>query len=103
MDNVSSVLKAFVIAGGIALLAGTILLVVLLMLRLGGGDAAAPAAVAGAVVDLALPAGARIEQMVVDGSRLVLLAADPDGRQYLAVVNGATGERLSLIRVKPAE
>ena len=48
-----------------------------------------------------LPAGARIEQVVVDGRRLVLLGSDEAGEQFLAVVDPVTGERLSLLRVRP--
>lgn len=96
MDNIPSVLKAFVIAGGMVLVAGTILLAVLLVMRAGddGRMVQAPQA-------LRLPAGARIEQVVVDGRRLVLLGTDGTGIQFLAVVDPATGERLSLLRVRP--
>ena len=76
MDNIPSILKAFVIAGGMALVAGTILLAV-------------------------LTAGARIDQVVVDGRRLLVLGTDGAGAQFLAVVDPATGERLSLLRVQP--
>jgi hypothetical protein len=50
---------------------------------------------------LSLPAGARIEQVVVDGRRLVLLGSDQAGEQFVAVVDPLTGERLSLLRVRP--
>lgn len=97
MDNVSSLLKAFVIVGGLALVIGTILLVVLIALRAGADDPIAlPAPQA-----LKLPAGARIDQVVVDGRRLVLLGVDGAGVQFLAVVDPVTGERLSLLRVQP--
>ena len=99
MDNISSLLKAFVIAGGIALVAGTILLVALLVLR--AGDRGPIVQQAPQV--LRLPAGARIEQVVVDGRRLVLLGLDGAGTQFLAVVDPVTGERLSLLRVQPEE
>ena len=99
MDNISSLLKAFVIAGGIALVAGTILLVTLIVLR--EGDRASNVPQAPQV--LRLPAGARIEQVVVDGRRLVLLGRDGAGAQFLAVVDPVTGERLSLLRVEPEE
>ena len=99
MDNISSVLKAFVIAGGIALVAGTILLVVLIVLR--AGDRVTIVQQAPQV--LRLPAGARIEQVVVDGRRLILLGLDAAGAQFLAVVDPITGERLSLLRVQPEE
>jgi hypothetical protein len=86
-----------VIAGGIALVAGTLLLAVLIVAR---------ARDDGAIVQrdpqtLRLPAGARIEQVVVDGRRLVVLGTDGAGTQFLAVVDPATGERLSLLRVQP--
>ena len=97
MDNIPSILKAFVIAGGMALVAGTILLAVLIVAR---------ARDDGAIVQrdpqtLSLPAGARIDQVVVDGRRLVVLGTDGAGAQFLAVVDPATGERLSLLRVQP--
>jgi hypothetical protein len=102
VDNVSSLLKAFVIGGGILLVAGTILLVVLIALGVGRDPEPAPATPAVAIgpVDLALPAGARIVQMSTGGDRLFLLAEDEAGRQFLAVVDALTGERLSLIRVR---
>ena len=89
-------LKAFVIATGIAILAAAALLVYLLSTRGTGERAEAPAE----PVPIALPAGARIEQVIPDGRRLILLAVDPDGRQYLAVVDPLTGERLSLVPVE---
>jgi hypothetical protein len=97
VDNIPSVLKAFVIAGGIVLVAGTILLAVLIVMRAGEGGPV----VQQAPQALLLPAGARIEQVVVDGRRLVLLGTDEAGEQFLAVVDPATGERLSLLRVRP--
>jgi Family of unknown function (DUF6476) len=97
VDNIPSILKVFVIAGGMALVAGTILLAVLIVTR-ARDDAAL---VQRAPQALYLPAGARIEQVVVDGRRLVLLGIDGAGAQFLAVVDPATGERLSLLRIRP--
>jgi hypothetical protein len=97
VDNIPSALKAFVIVGGIVLVAGTILLAVLIALRAGEGDPSVQAAPQA----LSLPAGARIDQVVVDGRRLVLLGTDEAGGQFLAVVDPVTGERLSLLRVRP--
>jgi hypothetical protein len=97
VDNIPNVLKLFVIAGGMVLLAGTILLAVLIVTRARDDGAImqrAPQA-------LRLPAGARIEQVVVEGRRLVLLGTDGTGAQFLAVIDPATGERLSLLRVRP--
>jgi hypothetical protein len=101
MDTVTTALKAFVVAGGILLLAGTALLVIMLYQRAGADRAPPPAPTE--VTPIALPAGARIEQVIPDGRRgVILLAVDPDGRQYLAVVDPLTGERLSLVPVEPA-
>jgi hypothetical protein len=97
VDNIPSILKVFVIAGGMALVAGTILLAVLIVTR-ARDDAAL---VQRAPQALHLPVGARIEQVVVDGRRLVLLGTDGAGAQFLAVVDPATGERLSLLRIRP--
>ena len=97
MDNIPTVLKAFVIAGGMVLVAGTILLAVLIAMRAGADGPL----VQQAPQALLLPAGARIEQVVVDGRRLVLLGTDQAGQQFLAVIDPATGERLSLLRVQP--
>jgi hypothetical protein len=97
VDNIPSVLKVFVVAGGIVLVAGTILLTVLIALRAGADDPI----VQRAPQALLLPAGARIEQVVVDGRRLVLLGSDQAGAQFVAVVDPVTGERLSLLRVRP--
>ena len=97
MDNIPSALKAFVIAGGIVLVAGTILLAVLIAMRAGADDPI----VQPAPQALFLPAGARIEQVVVDGRRLVVLGTDQAGGQFLAVVDPVTGERLSLLQVRP--
>jgi hypothetical protein len=97
VDNIPSALKVFVITGGIVLVAGTILLAVLIALRAGADDQI----VQQTPQALLLPAGARIEQVVVDGRRLVLLGSDETGGQFVAVVDPVTGERLSLLRVRP--
>lgn len=102
VNPVPGVLKAFVILGGIALLVGVIMLAVMIMLRASGdpsGEVAAPAA----PVDLALPAGARVDQVVADGKRLVLIGEDRNGQQFIAVVDALTGARQSLIHLTPAE
>lgn len=97
MDNIPQLLKAFVIAGGIALIGGTALLVTLLVLRATGSDP-----VAGQPeVTLALPPGGRIEQVVADGERWLLLGSDALGQQFLAVVDARSGRRLSLLWLQP--
>lgn len=103
VNNVSGLLKAFVILGGVALLIGVILLAVMIIMRAtGAGGAPEPTAMSGPV-DLALPAGVRVSQVVADGRRLVLLGEGPGGQQYIAVVDADSGRRRSLMRVTPEE
>ena len=97
MDNIPSLLKAFVIAGGIALVGGTILLAVLIIWRATGEGAL----VRQPDVSVALPRGARIEQVVADGERWLLLGTDGAGQQFVAAVDARTGERLSLLWLQP--
>ena len=100
MDNVSNFLKVFVVASGVALLAGIVLLVALILVRANDdGQATLPASAA--IVDLPLPAGARIQQVISDRRGLVLLLTDAAERQYIAVVDRETGERVTLLRVQP--
>lgn len=103
VNNVSGLLKAFVILGGVLLLAGAILLAVMIAMRAGGDDAPERAPEAAGPVDLPLPAGVRVSQVVADGKRLVLLGEGDDGRQYIAVVDALSGARKSLIRLTPSE
>jgi len=103
VNAVPAVLKVFVITGGIALLVGMILLAALLMLKLNDGEPSEQAEQPSGPVDLALPSGVRINQVVADGRRLVLLGESPDGQQYIAVVDARSGARESLIRLAPEE
>lgn len=50
---------------------------------------------------LALPADARISQMVAAGSQLVLLGEAGDGRRFLATLDLATGRRRHLLWLVP--
>ena len=93
VNNVSGLLKAFVILGGVLLLAGAILLAVMIAMRAGGDDAPEHAGEVTGPVDLPLPAGVRVSQVVADGKRLVLLGEGADGRQYIAVVDALSGAR----------
>lgn len=102
VNPVPGVLKVFVILGGIALLIGVIMLAAMIMLR-AADDPSDGATSPAAPVDLALPAGARVSQMVADGKRLVLMGEDQNGQQFIAVVDALTGVRQSLIRLTPSE
>jgi hypothetical protein len=128
VDNIARALKVFVIAGGVVLLAGTVLLVVLIAMRASedpadlpestraGNPAAAAAAdppeapvcelalpAPGAPMGVPLPAGARIEQVVPAGGCLILMGVDRTGRQFVALVDPYTGARLSLLLMNPQE
>lgn len=114
MDNITKLLKGFVIAGGVALVVGTVVLIVLIVLRAPKDPDAEPAAASGAAADrcsggtpspqplpVALPAGARIAQIVPDGNCLILMGVAGDGRQFVALVDPLTGERISLLVISP--
>lgn len=81
------------------LVVGTIALGWLLLQRAATLEGRPPAAAV--VADLPLPAGSRIEQVALDGSRLLLLVRGPQQQEYLAVVNATTGQRQALLRVVP--
>ena len=102
MANVPGVLKAFVITTGIMLVIGAIALAVLIMLKASRTDESAVVEAQALPVDLDLPSGTRVQQVIPEGKRLVLLAEDQEGRQYLAVVDALSGARLSLIRITPS-
>lgn len=85
------------------LLIGVIVLTVMIMLKAGASDDGDQIEASKPAVDLELPSGVKVQQVVADGKRLVLLAQDQDGQQYLAVVDALSGARLSLIRVTSDE
>ncbi len=102
VNAVPGLLKAFVILGGIGLLVGIIALAVMIMLR-ASGDAPERGSEVEGPVDVLLPAGARVSEVVVDGKRIVLLGEGADGQQFIAVVDAASGARQSLMRLTPSE
>jgi hypothetical protein len=97
VDNIPRLLKAFVIAGGLALIGGSALLVALLVLRATGGgpEAGRPE------TTLALPPGGRVAQVVADGERWLLLGSAAGDRQFLAVIDARSGRRLRLLWLQP--
>lgn len=98
MENIPRLLKVFVVAAGVALIAGSALLVVLIVTRDGDDRVVQPLP-----GEIALPPGGRIEHVVADGRRLLLLGVDPSGQQFLVVVDPQTGERSSLLWLRPEE
>jgi hypothetical protein len=125
VDNIARALKVFVIAGGVVLLAGTLLLVALIVLRTSDNPAdppesplaeagpsdtrlcelalPAPGEPLGVPLKVPLPGGARIEQVVPGGGCLILMGVDGAGRQFVALVDPYTGARLSLLLMNPQE
>jgi hypothetical protein len=97
VDNIPSLLKAFVIAGGVLLVGGTLVLATLIMQRAGGHDRPPR----GPEAALDLPRGARVEQVVSAGQRWLLLGTDARGQQFLVEVDPRTGERMSLLWLRP--
>jgi Family of unknown function (DUF6476) len=97
VGNIPNLLKALVIAGGVALIGGTGLLVALILARGHGERQVAPEL----PLTIALPAGARVEQVAADGGRWLLLGTARDGRQFLAVVDPRTGRPASLLWLQP--
>jgi hypothetical protein len=91
-------LKLVVVAGAVLIAAGIGLLVWLLLLLQRQRVAAEPAP-----TTLALPADARIGQMVGSGNQLILLGEAPDGRRFLAVLDLTTGRRRHLLWLVPEQ
>ena len=52
---------------------------------------------------LSLPKGARVQEVVADGSRWLLLGTAASGQQFLAVVDPRTGQRTSLLWLQPED
>jgi hypothetical protein len=99
VDTIPNLLKAFIIAGGVALFVGTGLLVVLILVRGHGGRRVAQEL----PVTISLPKGAHVEQVVADGSRWLLLGSVGGGRQFLAVIDPRTGKPASLLWLQPED
>ncbi len=89
-------LKLVVVAGAVLIAAGIGLLVWLLLQRQRVAAEPAP-------TTLALPADARIGQMVGSGNQLILLGEAPDGRRFLAVLDLTTGRRRHLLWLVPEQ
>lgn len=91
---------AAVVALGVILALGVVVLIVAVFIRISGGGGASEAK-AGPRLDttLTLPQGAEIQQVTLDGSRLVVHAAGPRGGQIM-VYDIRTGRPIARIRVQ---
>ena len=94
-------LKALVIAMAVLIVAGLAVVVVEIATRLGTGRPEPPAAAPG-TLRLAVPEGARIMETVLDGGRIALRLALPDGTARIAVYDLATGRPLADLAVEPS-
>lgn len=89
---------------GVLIVVGVAILVLTMVQRLGGSTTQTePVTVVPTTgfgeVDVALPLGAVIQDMAVDGRRLVLRLQFPNNNLALLVIDLDTGRRLGLIRL----
>jgi hypothetical protein len=96
-------LKVFIVISGIVLILGTTALIWLLVAKPSDGGDAAIALDNVTITELALPQGAHIVEMRLDGRTALLRLRDAADQEYLALVDAATGERRSLLRIVPDE
>ena len=103
MTNFMRALKALVIVMGILIVAGTAVIAVTLARRSAddgaartGGDAAV------AAPRIELPAGARVVETALDGTRIALRIVLADGTERIIVIDTETGRRTGAVDVVPA-
>jgi hypothetical protein len=103
VDALRGALKAFVIIAGVAIVVGTGTLIWVIVHRATSAPEEPQAAVeirpTFSATELQVPAGARIIDMRLNESRLVVHLTTPDEQEYIAVVDLATGRRLGLMRL----
>jgi hypothetical protein len=107
LDRLLGLLKLFVVVAGIAIVLGTGALVWVIVQRgaeapgLPSAPAPGPTSPAEGELraDLPVPAGSVVIDLRLAGREVLLLLRAPDGVDYLALVDLATGRRLSLIRL----
>lgn len=102
MDALRRALLIFVVGTGVVIVLATGALVWLLVERSGRNhQEVATAPPAFKMTDLQVPAGARLEDMRIDASGILLHLATPGGQDYLLLVDPKTGHRLGLMRLVP--
>ncbi len=94
-------LNALVVVMAVLIVAGLMLVAYGMTRRLGGPEPAGPPASFGEL-DLALPPGARVVDMVVADRRLVLRVEAGDGVQRLYLLDPSTGALVGTIALTPA-
>ena len=101
-DSLLNALKLFVIVGAVLLVGGTAILIWVLVKRGANDEATAVAPEAAPPGTALLPAGAEITQASLAGARLLLLGRAPGDGQFVLIVDAASGERRSYLRLVPA-
>lgn len=101
------VMKIVVIVLGIALVLGFFTVIGRMIYLTARTDAssnvAAPAGAPASAAAFALPAGAEIRQMTLDGARLALHVREAGGRaEWIAVVDVASGKLLNRLDISPS-
>ncbi|MFP4126233.1 MAG: hypothetical protein ACLFU0_06255 [Alphaproteobacteria bacterium] len=92
-----TMLKAFVVVTGIALVLTFALFVYLFIDKRNEEQATERARREGPATPVAAPAGAEIRHVRFEGDRALLVLEGADGRSYLLLVDMAAGERISLV------
>jgi hypothetical protein len=96
-------MKGVVIFLGILLIAGFVVVfstIIYRTVKLAGDDGPAEKATAVAETDVAVPAGAQIQGMTLDGNRLAIHVGG-EGAEEIVIVDVRRGTVLSRVRVVP--
>ncbi len=98
-------LKALVIGMAILIVVGTVVIAVMLARRSGSDGEAASGATGGSAAvaarRIALPAGARVIETVLDGDRVALRIALANGAERVVIIDIRTGRRLGTLDLAP--
>jgi len=95
-------LLALVIIMGALIVAGLIVVVVTIAMRLSGsGSEAAPTRAGFETLDLPIPAGCQVMEMVAADDRLILRLGSGERCNQILAVDTATGRHLGTVRLVP--
>jgi hypothetical protein len=95
-------LLALVIIMGVMIVAGLVVVVVTIAMRLSGSGTEAAATTAGfGTLDLPVPAGCQVMEMVAADDRLILRLGSGERCNQIIVVDAANGRNLGTVRLMP--
>ncbi|MGE0118276.1 MAG: hypothetical protein AB7S71_03410 [Dongiaceae bacterium] len=95
-------LLALVIIMGVLIVAGLIVVVVTIAMRLSGSGTEATAARPGfETLDLPVPAGCQVMEMVAADDRLILRLGSGERCNQIIVVDAVNGQNLGTVRLMP--